>query len=368
MTSRLLSRLESDIRGAPDALTADCLRCERAAYLARLGDGAAAAKELADVQRRHAARPDAAVSGWVHFAQALVDHFGSQAPQSQERMKRAHALGTAAGVRSLQAFSAAWLGQFDYRAMRPEPMARYAALALELAAPEHHAARSRASLVVAQAYHDGGLFERARPWYDAAHRHATKDGDDTTLSAIMSNKTSLHIVELQQLEGFGMPQGAPAIQARASVESHARFEAAFGISSLSERSPMLHAQAHTLLGDTDQALALFERHLDAALTQGMDCIEGNLRADRAWCRLRDRQLPAARADAELAEQALLRPCSLSDRAAAHDRLRQVFDEFGDEPRAQRHAALAHQAWGEYRALQVRMVDAMDRALDGRGPA
>jgi len=120
--------------------------------------------------------------------------------------------------------------------------------------------------------------------------------------------------------------------------------------------------------DTDQALALFERHLDAALTQGMDCIEGNLRADRAWCRLRDRQLPAARADAELAEQALLRPCSLSDRAAAHDRLRQVFDAFGDEPRAQRHAALAHQAWGEYRALQVRMVDAMDRALDGRGPA
>jgi len=92
MTSRLLSRLESDIRGAPDALTADCVRCERAAYFARMGDGAAAARELADVQRRHAARPNAAVSGWVHFAQAVVDHYGSQAPQSQDRMKRAHAL------------------------------------------------------------------------------------------------------------------------------------------------------------------------------------------------------------------------------------------------------------------------------------
>lgn len=368
MTSRLLSRLESDIRGAPDALTADCLRCERAAYLARLGDGAAAAKALADVQRRHAARPDAAVSGWVHFAQALVDHYGNQAPQSHDRMKRAHALASAAGLRPLEALSAAWLSQFDYRAMRLEPMARYAASALELAAPQHHAARSRASLVVAQAYHDGGLFERARPWYDAAHRHATTDGDDTMLSAIMSNKTSLHIVALQQTEGCGLPQGAAAAHARASVESTARFDAAFGISSLSELSPMLHAQALTLLGETEQALALFERHLDAALAQGMDCIEGNLRADRAWCRLRQGQAAAARADAELAERALLRPCSLSDRAAARDRLRQVFEAFGDAPGAQHQAALATQAWGEYRALQARMVEVMDRALEGRRPS
>ena len=360
MKSRLLSRLESDIRGAPDALSADCLRCERAAYLARLGDGPGAASELGDVQRRHAARPDARISAWVNFAEALAGHYHDQAPQSHDKMKRAYALSAAVGHKPLQALSAAWLSHFDYRDGQPAAMARNAAQALALAEPAHHAARARACLVVAQSYHDGGRFDRARPWYDHAHRHATTEGDDTTLSAIMWNMTSLRVTALQQAEACGISHAGAGDHAGAAAESTARFDEVLGMSSLSELSPILHAQLFTALGRTGEALDLYEAHLDPAMKQGFGGIEGALRADRAWCRLESGQRQAARDDADLAERCLQRPGGWSDRAIGHSRLAQVFRALGDDPAAQRHAELADGTWNGYRTLQTELVDSLDR--------
>ena len=360
MKSRLLSRLESDIRGAPDALSADCLRCERAAYLARLGDGPGAASELGDVQRRHAARPDARISAWVNFAEALAGHYHDQAPQSHDKMKRAYALSAAIGHKALQALSAAWLSHFDYRDGQPAAMARNAAQALALAEPAHHAARARACLVVAQSYHDGGRFDRARPWYEHAHRHATTEGDDTTLSAIMWNMTSLRVTALQQAEACGTSHAGAGDHAGAAAESTARFDEVLGMSSLSELSPILHAQLFTALGRTGEALDLYEAHLDPAMKQGFGGIEGSLRADRAWCRLESGQRQAARDDADLAERCLQRPGGWSDRAIGHSRLAQVFRALGDDPAAQRHAELADGTWNGYRTLQTELVDSLDR--------
>ena len=366
MKSRLLNRLDADIRSAADPLTADCFRCERAAYLARLGDGGEAANELSHVQRRHAAQPNARISAWVHFAEALVGFFSHQAPQSHDKMKRAHALSAAVGHKPLQALSAAWLAHFDYGASRPAAMASHAAQALALAEPDHHAARARACLVVAQSYHDGGRFDQARPWYDDAHRHATAEGDDTTLSGIMWNMTSLRVTALQQAEACGPAQANGGDHARASAESTARFDAMLGMNSLSELSPVLHAQLFTALGQTAEALPLYEAHFDAAMAQGFGGIEGSLRADRAWCRLQAGQRQAARDDAERADQHLLqRPGGWSDRAIGHSRLAQVYGALGDDTAAQRQAELAAGAWEGYRALQVELVDALDREFSGR---
>ncbi|HWH85029.1 MAG TPA: hypothetical protein VNU71_22620 [Burkholderiaceae bacterium] len=364
MKSRLLSRFDADIRAAESSRQADCLRCERAAYLARLGEGESAARELAEVQGRNAARPDPWISAWWHFAEALVVHFGELSSKAHDRMKRAHALAGAAGHRPLQALTAAWLAQFEYHAMRPEPMATYAASALSLAEPDHHAARARACLVVAEAYHDGGDFERARPWYEEAHRHATVEGDDTMLSAIMSTMTSLRIAALQYSQASGVPLGGDGERAAASAESVARFDAAFGVAGLAELAPILRAQVLTLNGRTEEALVLYEAHLEPAIARGYGMVEGGLLADRAWCRWRAGQPAAARDDADAADRCLERPGSPSDVGAARDRLREVFSALGDASRARRQDVLARQAWEEYRTLQAALVASMSRALDG----
>lgn len=357
MKSRLLSRLESDIRGAPHALAADCLRCERAAYLARLGDIDEATRELAALRQRYGSNPQPALSAWVHLADGLIGHYDNLAPGARDKLARAHALSTAAGLKPLQALSAAWLAHFEYLRLDAAALARRVGEAISLARPDHHAALARAKLVVAQAYHEGGRYDLARPWYDQAHHHATTEGDAATLSAMLWNIASLHVAAARQREAAGLPVDA---QARLSVESTGHFDALLGVRSLRALQPILRAQAYTVLGRTDEALALFDAHLAEALDQGMREVEGMLFADRAWCRWRAGQLPGARGDAGAAAACLALPGSHCDRAPGHSRLAQVYAVLGEADAAARQRELAAQAWVGHALDQSRLVEALQR--------
>lgn len=355
MKSRLLSRLEADIRSAADPLAADCLRCERAAYLARLGEVEEATRELAALRQCYGPNPQPALSAWVHLADGLIGHYTNLAPGARDKLARAHALSAAAGLKPLQALSAAWLAHFEYLRLDVAALARRAGEALSLARPDHHAAQARARLVVAQSYHEGGRYDLARPWYDQARHHATTEGDDATLSAMLWNIASLHVAAARQLEAAGSPVDA---QARLSAESTGHFDAMLGVRSLRALQPILRAQAYTVLGRTDEALALFDAHLAEALDQGMREVEGVLLADRAWCRLRAGHLPGARGDAGAALACLAIPGSHCDRAPGHSRLAQVYVVLGETDAAMRQRELAVQAWAGHAADQSRLIEAL----------
>jgi hypothetical protein len=117
------------------------------------------------------------------------------------------------------------------------------------------------------------------------------------------------------------------------------------------------------MGQTDEALALYEAHLKQALEQGMRPVEGVLLADRAWCRVRERQIDAARADAALAAASLASPGSHGDRAPGHSRLAQVCEALGDSLAAQQQQELAVERWAGHREDQRLWVDALNLALE-----
>ena len=365
MSSRLLSRLDADIKVAPTAFAADCLRCERAAYLARHGDFDEATQQLEALRKHYSTRPSSAISAWLHLAEGLLCHYKDLSPHARDKLNRAHALSAAAGLKPLQALSAAWLAHLDYLRMDIDSMARRVAEALSLAVADHHAARARAELVVAQAYHEAGRFDLARPWYDSARRHATADGDDATLSAMMWNMASLRVAAWRQIEAC--EPAAVGVDARAllSAESTAHFDDMLGVKSLRALQPILRAQVCTLLGRTDEALALYTQHLADALAEGMRPVEGVLLADRAWCHARAGNLDAARADGLAAASALSLPGSFCDRAPGHSRLAQVFEALSDVATARTQRELASAAWGGHRLDQARLVDALGSALAAR---
>ncbi len=367
MSSRLLSRLDADIRSATPALAADRLRCERAAYLARLGEFDEATREIAAVHQRHEARPSAAISVWLNLAHGLVSHYSDLGSQTQDRIRRAHAMSVATGLTDLQALSAAWLAHLAYLRMDAAGAAGHAAEALRLAQPDHHAARARACLVVAQAYDEAGRLDQARPWYDRAHRHATTEGDDATLSAMLWNKASLRVAALRQALACGRAEAVDDALALLSAESTANFDALIGVRSLRALQPALRAQTCSLLGRTDEALALYEEHLDEALNQGLRSIEGVLLADRAWCRLQAQNTSGASDDARLAEGCLAREASFCDRAPGHTRLTQVWQALGDHAAAERQRQLAQRAWQGHAGDQANLLEALDRAFAADPP-
>lgn len=365
--SRLLARLDAGIAAAKTPLAADCLKAERAVYLARQGRFEEVAEVLAALHRRYDVRPNVRISCWLGVAEGLQSFFSDMGPSARDKLLRTHALSGSAGLTPLRALSAAWLAHIDYLRMDVAGMTRHAGEALQIAEPDHDAARSRANLVVAQALHEAGRFDLAQPWYARARLHANAEGDDATLSALMYNMASLRAANVRQAVLGGSANRAEEQHLMLSADSARRFEFMVGVNSLPDFAPLIRAQILSTEGHPQIALALYEKHMAAGLAQGLAYLKASMLADQAWTRVQVGQHEAALADA-LAAQACLDPTGQpGDIAPAHSRLAQVFDALGDEAAANAERVLAAQAWRAHAEVQHHTVQAL-AGLTPHGPA
>ena len=352
----MLARLGAEMAAAAMPLRADCKRAERAAYLARLGRFDEALSAIQEVQQRYDRTPQIEVSIWLNIAQGLFDYFNNVGISKNDRLQRAYALSSASGHDALRALCAAWLAQWSYVRFDAEALAGYVREAFELSSPEHHSARSRASLVAAQALHLAGRSDLAKTWYLRAREHAAAESDDTTISALMHNMAWLRMLAMRHAVLSKTGQANAGAYALINAESMAHFDDMIGDSTWQDLKPILRAQIVSLQGDSAQALALYDKHL---ASETLSRLQGNLLADKAWCladtgRVSDAlefaQLSTARLDAEM---------QVDDRAAAHSRLAQVFGCAGDASNEKVQQALAEAAWQDFEALQARLVRLLD---------
>ena len=363
MKSRLLSHLDAAIvAAASQPVQADCLRAERAGLLARQGQLAEARTVISSLQAQYAARPQASVSGWLSLAEGLLSYFSDLNRAAHDKMRRAYALGAAARDMKLHALAAAWLAHMDYAAYDLEPMGRRVAEAFQFADADHHAARARACLVVALAYHFGGRFESAQPWYAKARLHANAEGDEAMLSAIMYNMAGLLTDQARQLVLTGAHDPSVARRAMLSLESTRNFDALVGTGSLNALVPLNRAQVCSLQGQWAEAVALYEAHFSDGLLQGLDRMRAWLGADLAWCRLQSGQTEQALKDALAAEVAVAHDRDVDDRASAHSRLEELFAQLGQAEAAARHSAQAAVDWRAHERDQALAVAVMDKVL------
>ena len=351
-----------------------CLRAERAALLARQGQLETARAAIDELTTQLAWEPNNALRGWLALAEGLLGYYSTLGRGAQAAIEQAYlqAQGAPALTR-LRALAAAWLANM---AFANDDMPRMAALvreALDAAAPEHHGARARATLVAGYAYHFAGANGRAQPWYEASRRHAIAEGDETHLSALMHNQAWMRASQARLAllfdAGNGQSEQADAVaHALMGAESIGHYDAGVGTASLGSLVPMLRAQVLTAQGRWREALALFDSHFDAALDDGLQRLAPCLLADRAWCEWQTGQPRKATALAAAAEQALLQPCDTDDRAMASARLAQLREALGDAVAAQRHRAESRTLHAAHCAQQQRLVTLLDAALAGVEPA
>ena len=270
MPSRLELRLEASIREAIDPVEADVLRAELAALYAREGRLAEAREALVSLKERHAAQPQAATAASVGFAAALVDYYSDLDVEVRGKLQQARALAASAGRRPLQALCAAWLALLDFVHNDATALGRDLVLAFTLATPDHHAARSRASMAAAMAYHHAGRFDLAQPWYARARRHATEEGDTATISALMHNMAALRASQASQAAVLGpraRDSDADTLYALIGAQSSGYFDDGIGRSALPVLHGVLRAQMFALQDRPREALAIYHAHLDTALAR-----------------------------------------------------------------------------------------------------
>jgi len=362
MKSRLLTNLDTAIAAATQPVQADRLRAERAGLLARQGQMAEARAVLSALQAQYARQPDVAVSAWLSLAEGFVSYYSDLNRNARDKISRAYALSAPARDTRLRALSVAWLAHMDYVDHDLEAMARHIEECFELAGPEHHAARARVCLVVAQAYHFGGRFDAAQPWYAKTRQHANAEGDEAMLSAVMHNMAGLLGDESRQTVLRGVEDDSVTRRAMLGIESTGNFDALVGTGSLDALVPIMRAQINSLQGRYAEAAALYEAHFSDGLLQGLDRMRACLGADLAWCRLQLGQTEQALKDALAAEVAVSYDRDVDDRAAAHSRLAMVFDQLGQSEAAARHKAQADIDWHTHERDQALTVSLMDKAL------
>ncbi len=103
MKSQLLARLDAAIARAGDPLSADMLRAERVALLAREGRLAEAREALAPLHQRQQIRPDAASAAAIGLADAMIDYYSDLGGQARVKLQQARVLSASAQRPALQA-------------------------------------------------------------------------------------------------------------------------------------------------------------------------------------------------------------------------------------------------------------------------
>ena len=125
---------------------------------------------------------------------------------------------------------------------------------------------------------------------------------------------------------------------------------------MGELRPVLRAQVLTMQGGFDEARQLYEEHLPQAMSLGLERLGSSLLSDLAWCRANLGQHEHALHQAREAEIELDPDCELDDRAITHSRLAQTFRLLGEIADADRHQALADEAWQQFADQQRQWRD------------
>ena len=354
--SRLLGKIDARIASATNQHMFDCALAERACYSARQGNFDAATDAIAKIRSRYASNPDAEITILLNLAEGLVSYFRELGFAAHDKVLRAHALSAALGFVRLHALTAAWLAQMDFSRLDLPATAKHVAESLNLSARDDHSARSRASLIVAQALHLAGRWDLASPWYTRARIHANSDGDELTVSALMHNMVSMRLDHFRQVVLTETGDKTAAAYALVGIDSSENFDHLIGTSTLEELRPIMRARFFSLNGHVVRALEIYETHIADGLTTSLARLQSDVLSDLAWCRMQRGQSARAREDALSAEKGLSINTQLDDRAATHSRLASVYLQLGETDEAIRHQTLATSSWNDFALLQGKTVD------------
>lgn len=351
--SRLIDRLDAEIAAAVDPVSAECLKAERAATLARCGQLSEARFALRGLKIQAQRRRHGRLRAWVSFATGLIEHFDALAPGANQSFEAASREAAEAGDTRLGALATAWLANGHFNARRLAPMADGLVLAWQGApAADDGGTRARVALVRADASRLAGLHGAAQAHYLAVRRLAMADGDTAMLAAMAHNRASGQTDRLDLEDAFGRASQDETRRVLLEAESCLNLDLGMGNQALSALTPLMKARLVAVLQRWEEAVALFDTYLERASREGMGGLTPHLLLNRAWCHWRLGDRIACEADVARALPEVETQPDADDRAASHARLAALAQARGDAAGAAGHQRAADAALADFRAFQA----------------
>ncbi|MCW5656282.1 MAG: tetratricopeptide repeat protein [Burkholderiaceae bacterium] len=268
-----------------------------------------------------------------------------------DRIRRARGIAIASSYNAARAACASWLALSAFNDRRYEEMISLLREAFELASVHDHQARARASLVLADAFHLAGRFDLARPWYERTRQHATSEGDESTLSAMLHNVAAFRASNVKLADALGTYLTEEARRAALEATSAAAYDHAIGTKSFDQLLPHVVEQLFVAEGKYKEAFDQLARmDLTGLPARG----HATHFADYALCawKMGERELAEKLIPKALAALDLL--VDSDDAAYTYCRLASLLTEAGQVDRAAELKSKAIKEAGRYREFQAKL--------------
>jgi tetratricopeptide (TPR) repeat protein len=358
MPSRVIERLDAEIARAEGVLEREFLKARRASALARHGQFAEARFALAGLRSQGQRLRNPVLTAWIALVDGLIDHCESLTPAARDKFRRAHELAVASGDAAMQAEAAAWLAVADLNANDRDATVAHASEAVRLAAPDAHAARARAALVIGDTWRFAGEDTLAQAWYQRVRQSAAAEGDLSMISMLLHNMAAFRAYRISLDDAFGHGDRAEAQRVLLEAESTGNYDAGVGNAQLVAQVPLLRAQLMTVLGQFEEAIALIDAQLPRARAEGQAHREARYLADAAHAEIRLGRLDEAARRLRAIQAALPLMSEADDLAGTHARLAGITQALGRAEQAEAHRASAQAHRAAHEAEQKRWCDAL----------
>lgn len=360
MTSRLLSHLEATIRTTNDRAIWARSACRQAEILGRQGDTKLAQQAIAAVRSEFGGALTPEVASWLMLTEGILSLYTGGADMGIGRMRGAYAIAAATENCSARPTCAAWMALYSLNTRRFDEMSSFLVESLRFADADDHQANARASLVLADGFHFGGRFDLGRPWYDRARLHASKEGDESAISAMLHNIAAFRTSNLKLADALGTQLADEARHASMEAASAAAYDRAIGTKSFDQFIPHVTAQAHMIEKRYEEAQVILARIDVAGLPHRVHAVHY---ADLATCALHlgcPHQLDEL---IQLAEKALAVQMDGDDIVYTNCRLASIHSVMGNPSLEAKSLARAKEEASSFRAVQTDLVAKLVRVAE-----
>jgi tetratricopeptide (TPR) repeat protein len=200
----LLNRIEQELAQSNDPLRQAELHAERAGYLARVGDFAAAKEILAWLRREYGDGRQARISIWIMLVEGLVLYFEKLSASARDRIYRAYTISCSFGLEDLAALTSVWLAHLNFEHSAYQQMAECLSRTLKANDLRQIAVQARLGMVLGDAHLYAGNRKISQNWYELCRQRSLSIGDRAGIGALMYNRAAFGLARLRiEYHGYG---------------------------------------------------------------------------------------------------------------------------------------------------------------------
>lgn len=360
--SRSIQNLDIEIAQCKNNEKRLLLFAKKAGCLARhayIAEAKSTLKELRLLNSEY----DPKLSGWIIFAEGLVEHFDRlDNTKSKNKFARALLLGQMANDTELAGAASAWMAFCEMIAGDIQAAIDHVIAAFEWSSPNSGEARGRASMVLADTFNWAGDTKAAKTWYKEARNHAIRDGDIAMQNVMLFNLAAFNVANLTFADCVTPAKSEDLGYIHLEVSSANNLNAALGIQTLSSLGPTMLAELNVVQRKWQDAITLFNSNIEEIEKDGQARIVPKLIAQRAWCKANFGDLAGAREDVDLAMSKIADCSDVDDLAVLHSRIAAAGKLLGDKVIESENSKLAFEFIAKFREQQGITKGILDAAM------